>query len=159
MIGIFVLGLIGLGIMVFVHELGHFVAAKANGVGVETFSLGWGPRMVGFKRGGTVYQISWFPIGGFCKMKGEITPGVAGGGPAPVGAEEGNGGSFNTAAPWRRIVISAAGPVSNLVFAAIILSLIWWAGFSVPSYDNRIVLATDYAAQPSAEVPPVPRPG
>ncbi len=154
MIGIFVLGLIGLGIMVFVHELGHFVAAKANGVGVETFSLGWGPRMVGFKRGGTVYQISWFPIGGFCKMKGEITPGVAGGGPAPVGAEEGNGGSFNTAAPWRRIVISAAGPVSNLVFAAIILSLIWWAGFSVPSYDNRIVLATDYAAQPSAEVPP-----
>ncbi|HUI69124.1 MAG TPA: site-2 protease family protein, partial [Spirochaetia bacterium] len=50
MIGIFLLGLIGLGIMVFVHELGHFVAAKANGVAVETFSLGWGPKLVGFKR-------------------------------------------------------------------------------------------------------------
>ena len=69
------LGLIGLGIMVFVHELGHFVAAKANGVVVETFSLGWGPRLVGFKRGETVYQVSWFPIGGYCKMRGEITPG------------------------------------------------------------------------------------
>lgn len=154
MIGIFLLGLIGLGIMVFVHELGHFVAAKANGVAVETFSLGWGPRMVGFKRGGTVYQISWFPIGGFCKMKGEITPGVAGGGPAQADAGEGTGGSFNAAAPWRRIVISAAGPVFNLAFAAIILSLIWWAGFSVPSYDNRIVLATDYAPQSSTQPPP-----
>ena len=58
------LGLIGLGIMVFIHELGHFVAAKINGVAVEVFSLGWGPRMVGFTRGGTTYQISWFPIGG-----------------------------------------------------------------------------------------------
>ena len=72
------LGLIGLGIMVFVHELGHFVAAKANGVVVEVFSLGWGPRLFGFKRGGTVYQVSWFPIGGYCKMRGEITPGIAG---------------------------------------------------------------------------------
>lgn len=57
MIGIFLLGLIGLGIMVFVHELGHFVAAKANGVVVETFSLGWGPRLIGFKRGGTVSDL------------------------------------------------------------------------------------------------------
>ena len=161
MIGIFLLGLIGLGIMVFVHELGHFVAAKANGVVVETFSLGWGPRLIGFKRGGTVYQISWFPIGGFCKMKGEITPGVAGGSnpagttPAettPAGtthgettaAAEASRGSFNAAAPWRRIIISAAGPVFNLIFAGVILTLIWWAGFNVYSYENRIVLATDY---------------
>jgi len=154
MIGIFLLGLVGLGIMVFVHELGHFVAAKANGVAVETFSLGWGPRLVGFKRGGTVYQISWFPIGGFCKMKGEITPGVAGGGGVHETVKEDGGGSFNAAPPWRRIVISAAGPVFNLVFAAIILSLIWWAGFSVYSYENRIVLATDYNLDSSAQIPP-----
>jgi regulator of sigma E protease len=153
-VGIFLLGLIGLGIMVFVHELGHFVAAKANGVAVETFSLGWGPRLVGFKTGGTVYQISWFPIGGYCKMRGEITPGIAGGGAAQATPEETKGGSFNAAPAWRRIVISAAGPVFNLAFAAIILSLIWWAGFDVPSYENRIVLATDYNLDSSAQVPP-----
>ncbi|HUI70874.1 MAG TPA: RIP metalloprotease RseP, partial [Spirochaetia bacterium] len=105
-------------------------------------------------RGGTVYQISWFPIGGFCKMKGEITPGVAGGGPVHATANEDRGGSFNAAPPWRRIVISAAGPVFNLVFAAIILSLIWWAGFSVYSYQNRIVLATDYNLDSSTQIPP-----
>jgi regulator of sigma E protease len=169
MIGIFLLGLIGLGIMVFVHELGHFVAAKANGVVVETFSLGWGPRLVGFKRGGTMYQISWFPIGGFCKMKGEITPGIAGGGAAgggPVGGVAGDGaaeasgrseavgGSFNAAPAWRRIIISAAGPVFNLAFAGIILTLIWWAGFNVYSYENRIVLASDFRLEPATPVAP-----
>jgi regulator of sigma E protease len=153
MIGIFILGLIGLGIMVFVHELGHFVAAKSNGVVVETFSLGWGPKLIGFKRGGTVYQISWFPIGGFCKMKGEITAGVAGGSNAPA-ATDGTKGSFNSAAPWRRIIISAAGPVFNLAFAGVILTLIWWAGFNVFSYDNRIVLATDYNLDSSAQILP-----
>ena len=75
-----ILGIIGLGIMVFIHELGHFVAAKLNGVEVEVFSLGWGPRLVGFTSKGTTYQISWFPIGGYCKMKGELVPSVAGGG-------------------------------------------------------------------------------
>ena len=64
-------GILGLGIMVLIHELGHFLAAKANGVEVEVFSLGWGRRMVGFERGGTSYQISWFPLGGYCKMKGD----------------------------------------------------------------------------------------
>ncbi len=58
------LGLIGLGIMVFVHELGHFVAAKANGVVVETFSLGWGPRLVGFKRAGRCTRSRGFPSAG-----------------------------------------------------------------------------------------------
>jgi regulator of sigma E protease len=161
MIVVFMLGLIGLGIMVFVHELGHFVAAKTNGVAVEVFSLGWGPRLVGFKRGGTMYQISWFPIGGYCKMRGEIAPGMVGGsaaqategGPARP-TEPKNPGSFNAAPPWRRIVISAAGPVFNLTFAALILTLIWWAGFNVESWDNRIVLATDYALDSSSPPPP-----
>ena len=154
------LGLIGLGIMVFVHELGHFVAAKANGVVVETFSLGWGPRLVGFKKGETVYQISWFPIGGYCKMRGEITPGIAGGEGAQSVSREAaaNGapreGSFNAAAPWRRIVISAAGPIFNLIFAVITFSIISLVGYSFPSYDNRIALATDYSQQLSGDQPP-----
>lgn len=170
-------GLIGIGIMVFIHELGHFVAAKMNGVAVEVFSLGWGPRLVGFRWRGTMYQISWFPIGGYCKMRGEVTPGMVGGKgegqaeapalpPAPAhspsaltnppsaAVERAAGGSFSEAAPWRRIVISASGPLFNLVFAALIFTVIWWAGFEVFSADNRIVLATDYSLETFAKVPP-----
>ena len=148
------LGLVGLGIMVFVHELGHFVAAKANGVVVETFSLGWGPRLVGFRHGGTMYQISWLPIGGFCKMKGEITPGVAGGGDTGAPGKQDSRGSFNAAPAWRRIIISAAGPLFNLAFAVIVSTFVWWIGYSEPSFDNRIVLASDYGLDVSAQVAP-----
>ena len=110
-----ILGIIGLGIMVFIHELGHFVAAKLNGVEVEVFSLGWGPRLVGFTSKGTTYQISWFPIGGYCKMKGELVPSVAGGTKAGEAADAAQPaqGSFLAAGPWRRILIAAFGPCST----------------------------------------------
>lgn len=152
-----ILGLIGLGVMVFVHETGHFVAAKMNGVGVEVFSLGWGPRLVAFTRGGTRYQISWFPIGGYCKMKGELAPGIAGGGAEGAKqAEEAapQADSYLAARPWRRIVISAFGPLFNLVFAAIIFTLIWWVGFNTYSSDNRVILATDYTLDSFPQTPP-----
>jgi regulator of sigma E protease len=158
------LGLIGLGLMVFVHELGHFVAAKLNGVAVEVFSLGWGPRMIGFTRGGTTYQVSWFPIGGYCKMRGELVPGIAGGGGAAaagaavevpsVPQEKKGDGSFLTAAPWRRIVIAAFGPLFNLLFALAIFTMIWWIGFVIYSSDNRVVLATDYTLDSFVKTPP-----
>ena len=148
-----VVGIIGLGIMVFIHELGHFVAAKLSGVEVEVFSLGWGPRLVGFTSRGTSYQISWFPIGGYCKMKGELVPSLAGGAAnargAP-GAGQPAQGSFLAAGPWRRILIAAFGPVFNLAFAVLVFAVIWWAGFSVPSPDNRVILATDYTLDSSA---------
>ena len=63
-------GVFGLGIIVFVHELGHFLAAKLCQIEAETFSLGWGKKLVGFKYKGTNYQISRIPIGGYCIMKG-----------------------------------------------------------------------------------------
>jgi regulator of sigma E protease len=158
---VIVFGLIGLGLMVFVHELGHFVAAKLNGVEVEVFSLGWGPKAIGFTRGGTTYQISWFPIGGYCKMKGELVPGIAGGageaGAAstqPVPREAHPEGSFLAAAPWRRIVIAAFGPLFNLLFAILVFTVIWWAGFVVYSPDNRVVLATDYTLDSFPKPPP-----
>jgi regulator of sigma E protease len=148
------LGLIGLGLMVFIHELGHFVAAKMNGVEVETFALGWGPRLVGFTYRGTRYQISWFPIGGYCKMKGELVPGIAGG--AGEKAEEAANvkGSFLAAAPWRRIVIAAFGPLFNLLFALIVSAFIWGIGFPVSSPDNRVILATDYSLDAFRTPPP-----
>ena len=171
-------GIVGLGLMVFIHELGHFVAAKLAGVGVETFSLGWGPRLVGFRHGGTSYQISWIPIGGYCKMKGELVPGLAGGGAEAIArAEEGissagtapatNGrgapadvepvhpkGSFLAATPLQRIMIAAFGPLFNLVFAFLAFAVIWWVGFSVASPDNRVILATDYTLDTFPQPPP-----
>ncbi|MGH7541796.1 MAG: site-2 protease family protein, partial [Gemmatimonadota bacterium] len=56
-----------LGVLIFVHELGHFVVAKAVGIEVPRFSIGLGPKMVGFRRGGTEYVISWLPLGGYVK--------------------------------------------------------------------------------------------
>ena len=144
----------GLGVMVFVHELGHFVAAKLNGVEVEVFSLGWGPRLAGFRYKGTMYQISWLPIGGFCKMKGEMIPGLAGGTDAGGAAPVHEKGSFLAAASWRRMVIYVFGPMFNLLFAFLVFAFIWWIGFQTNSWDNRVVLATDYSLNSFPEKPP-----
>jgi regulator of sigma E protease len=165
MIVTILLGVVGLGLMVFIHELGHFVAAKMVGVDVEVFSLGWGPRLAGFRHKGTMYQVSWLPIGGYCKMKGELVPGIAGGGanaapieplrvnpdgtpaalpPAPAAAPEQPKGSFLAASPQRRIVIALFGPFFNLLFALLAFTIIWWGGFRIYSSDNRIILASDY---------------
>jgi regulator of sigma E protease len=159
-----VVGAAGIGIMVFVHELGHFVAARLSGVEVEVLSLGWGPRLIGFKRGGTWYQISWLLIGGYCKMKGELVPAIAGGGAEAVARAGSTGtvpaepaarsGSFLSASPLHRIMISAFGPLFNLVFAFLVFAVIWWAGFQVPSSDNRVVLATDYTLDTFDQAPP-----
>ena len=65
------IGVIGLGLMIVIHEAGHFFEARAAGVHVEIFSLGWGRRLAGVKWRGTWYQVSWFPFGGYCKMRGD----------------------------------------------------------------------------------------
>ena len=135
MVLIIVFGVIGFGIMVFVHELGHFLAAKRVGIQVETFSLGWGRKLVGFDYKGTNYRISMIPFGGYCRMKGED----------PFRAEEADGkGGFFAAAPWKRIVVSAAGPTANVLFAVLVLTMIWWIGFKTYTESNRIVLASEY---------------
>ena len=61
----------GIGLVIFVHEAGHFIAARLCGVRVEVFSLGFGPRLFGWRRGSTYYQIALLPLGGYCKMAGE----------------------------------------------------------------------------------------
>jgi regulator of sigma E protease len=152
MIFTILIGIFGLGLMIFIHELGHFIAAKANGVEVEVFSLGWGSKLVGFTRGGTRYQISWLPIGGYCKMKGDdLLRRAQLENLSEIPKEE---GSFFAAPPWRRIVIAAAGPLFNVASALLIFTLIWWAGFRIFSADNRIVLASDYTLDSFASTPP-----
>jgi regulator of sigma E protease len=150
-------GLAGLGIIIFVHELGHFVAAKGSGIAVETFSLGWGKKLVGFNFRGTSYQISWFPLGGYCKMKGELL--------RPSATEETlqearmKTDTFIGAPAWKRILVSAAGPLANFVFAVIVTSLIWWIGFNVHTSGNRIILVSDHSLDTSGVEWPATRDG
>jgi regulator of sigma E protease len=136
-----VLGLLGLGIVVFVHELGHFLAARLVGIDVEAFSIGWGKPILKKNIRGVEYRIGMFPLGGYCKMRGENefqeawenrqkeAPPVK--------------GTFFGASPFRRIVVSFAGPLFNLIFAVLVLSVIWGIGFEVNTLENRIILASD----------------
>ena len=133
-------GVVGLGVMILVHESGHFLAARAAGVHVEIFSLGWGKRLVGVQRAGTWYQISWFPFGGYCKMRGDE---VMRGGPDAWTPGLTEHGAFFAAGPWRRIAIVAAGPIANLAFALLVLTIVAWAGFTIRTPDNRIVVPAD----------------
>lgn len=107
-----------LGILIFVHEFGHFIVAKLVGVGVEKFSLGFGPRLVGKKIGMTEYLISAIPLGGYIKMVGES--------PNAEISEDEKEISFSEKSVGRRMLIVAAGPVFNLVLAI----LIFFAFFS-----------------------------
>jgi len=136
-----ILGLIGLGIVILVHEFGHFLSAKLAGITVEAFSVGWGKKLFSFQRGETEYRISMLPIGGYCKMKGEEILRSA--------VEEGadrfpdEPGSLFSVSPWKRIATYFAGPAANFVFAIVVLSIIWFAGFTIRTFDNRIVLLSE----------------
>jgi regulator of sigma E protease len=137
-----VLGLVGLGVVVVVHELGHLVAARAMGVEVEAFSIGWGPKIAGFTRGGIEWRFSALPIGGYCKMKGEESFRKALEEKAPEIPRD--PGSYYGAAPWRRIVIALSGPLANVLFALVVFMAVSTIGYSYPTYSNRIVLLSEY---------------
>lgn len=117
-----------LGILIFVHELGHFIFAKLFKVGVEKFSLGFGPKLLGKKVGETEYLISAFPLGGYVKMVGEGTDGEL--------SEEDKGRSFAEKSPLQRIAIVAAGPTFNLLFAWFVFILLFLLG--VPAATTKI---------------------
>jgi regulator of sigma E protease len=136
------LGLLGLGVVVLVHELGHFAAARAMGVEVEAFSIGWGPKIAGFKRGGVEWRFSVLPIGGYCKMKGEDSFRKALEAKSTEMPRE--AGSFYGAAPWRRIVISLAGPIANVLFAIVAFVVVSTISYSVPTFPNRVALVSEY---------------
>jgi len=135
------LGFIGLGIVVFVHELGHFLGARLMGIGVEAFSIGWGKPILKKKIGQVEYRLGIFPLGGYCKMNGENEFEQAyNNNQTGVKAAE---GSYFAAHPIRRIVTCAAGPFFNLLFAIFVLSAIWGVGFEVNTLGNRIIMASE----------------
>ena len=138
-----ILGLIGLGIVVFIHELGHFIAAKKAGIHVEVFSIGWGKKLFSFTRQGTEYRISLIPIGGYCKMKGDDLLKEAIEKDSDKIPDEEN--SFFSASPWRRIFVGFAGPFFNFLFAIASLSLVWFIGFTTYTYGNNIVIASEFS--------------
>lgn len=119
----FLFAIILLGIIIFIHELGHFLSAKWMGVKVLKFSLGFGPKLAGRKYGDTEYCISSIPLGGYVKMLGE-EPGEE------LKAEE-KSLAFNYQPVWKRFVIVASGPVFNILFAVIIFFLVFLSGFPV----------------------------
>jgi regulator of sigma E protease len=100
--------LILLGVLVFVHEFGHFLVAKALDVKVLRFSIGFGPPIFGFRRGETEYRVAWLPLGGYVKMAGELPH-------EELPPEEAKRG-FLAQAPWKRMLIVGAGPGFNLIF-------------------------------------------
>jgi len=136
-----ILGLAGLGIVVFIHELGHFLAARLVKIDVEAFSIGWGKPVLKKKLGTVEYRLGMFPVGGYCKMKGETDYQEA-------WEEREKGvipekGSYHAAHPAARILVCFAGPFFNFLFAAILLSFLWGIGFDIQTLGNKIILASE----------------
>jgi regulator of sigma E protease len=115
-----------LGILIFIHEVGHFAMAKFSGVGVEKFSLGFGPKIFGVKYGETEYLVSLLPLGGYVKMVGEHS--------GEEISEADRSRSFNNKSVSTRAMIVAAGPIMNLVLALLIFPLIYMIGVHVPAF-------------------------
>lgn len=125
-----------LGIMVVVHELGHFIVAKLCGVRVEVFSIGFGKRLVGFKRGDTDYRISLLPLGGYVKMTGE-NPSENVRQPGAEGPGTIDPGDFTSHPRWQRILIGLAGPAANFVLAFALMTGFYMMHDEVPLYPSQ----------------------
>jgi len=121
--------IIVLGILITTHELGHFLVAKALGIGVEKFSIGFPPRMFGFTRGETEYCVSWIPLGGYVKLKGEA--------PDEVVEDPEDPALFSSRPPLQRAAVIMAGPIMNLLFAFVVMPAYFMVGEAVPSYFNN----------------------
>jgi regulator of sigma E protease len=136
-----------LGIMVLVHEWGHFVVAKAFGVRVEVFSIGFGTRLWGHKSGDTDYRISALPLGGYVKMAGDN----------PLEERKGDPDEFLSKPRWQRALIALAGPIMNIILSILIVAGIYMHGSKEPAYlDQPMVLAgvlPDSAAQKAGLLP------
>ncbi|MBZ5516743.1 MAG: RIP metalloprotease RseP [Acidobacteriia bacterium] len=116
-----------LGFMIFIHELGHFLAAKRLGVRVLVFSLGFGKRLFGFKRGDTDYRLSALPFGGYVKMAGDD----------PAELRQGEAGEFLAKPRWQRFAIVIMGPAMNVALAIILLTGLYHFHFQKPAYQEQ----------------------
>src|SRR4029450_13899420 len=113
-----------LGIIIVLHELGHFLVAKLFKIKVETFSVGFGPRLIGFRKGETDYRISAFPLGGYVKMAGET----------PMDTITGEAYEFLSKPKWQRFLVAAAGPAMNIILAVALITGLYMYGTDVPEF-------------------------
>ena len=137
------LGVLGLSMVVLVHEAGHLFAARLMGIRVETFSVGFGRRIVGFRRGETEYRLSLIPLGGYCRFYGEQSFREAL--VRKLDAIPSRGGEFYGSAPWKRIIVCFAGPLANVIFAVVVFTAIAWIGYQEQYTHPRIILLSEYS--------------
>ena len=130
-----------LGIMVLVHEWGHFIVAKSFGVRVEIFSIGFGPRIWGWKRGNTDYRISALPLGGYVKMAGDN----------PLEDRKGEPDEFLSKPRWQRVLIALAGPAMNLILAIVLVAGIYMRGSKQPAFLDRPMVVAGVLQDSAAE--------
>ena len=116
-----------LGVLVFVHEFGHFIAARRLGVRVLTFSLGFGPKLLKFRRGDTEYCVSAIPLGGYVKMAGEN----------PDDPRTGRPDEFLSKTKWERFQILIMGPAMNILLAVVVMAVVLAQGAEVPVYQDQ----------------------
>jgi len=134
-----VLFLLILGVIVFFHELGHFMMAKLYNVKVEEFALGFPPKIFGIKKGETEYRLNWVPLGGYCKIVGED------------GEEKDNPRSFGSKSIFQRFQIISAGVLMNFFLAFVIFSFIFMIGFpqDITGKNLSIIKADENSGQAS----------
>src|SRR5580693_6758805 len=127
--------------MVLVHEWGHFFVARLFGVRVEVFSIGFGPRIWGWRSGPTDYRLSALPLGGYVRMAGDN----------PAEERKGDPDEFLSKPRWQRVLIALAGPTTNFLIAVILTAALFVRGGQQASYaDKPVVIAgvmKDSAAQ------------
>ena len=138
-----------LGIMVIVHELGHFIAAKLCGVRVEAFAVGFGKRLFGFVHNGTDYCVNLIPLGGYVKMTNETPDGITtpiDRNAAPVKTND--PGDYQNHPRWQRTLITLAGPVANFILAFVLMAGLYMFDDEVPAYATQTAIA-DYVTPDS----------
>ncbi len=130
-----------LGVMILIHELGHFWAALSVGIKVETFSIGFGPRLFGFRRGETDFRVSAIPFGGYVKMLGEQP------GDEPVTDPR----SFQAKSRWQRAIVVVAGPLMNILLAIAIITGVYMYAFPKETASTDPVISNITAGSPAAQ--------
>jgi len=116
-----------LGFMILIHEFGHYAAAKFFKVRVEVFSIGFGKRLVGFRKGETDYRISVIPLGGYVKMSGEN----------PMDERTGDAGEFLSHPKWQRFIVALAGPAMNIALAVGLLTVVYMVHYERPIFADK----------------------
>src|SRR5271167_4290407 len=137
------LGILVLGVIILVHEWGHFVMARIFGVRVDVFSIGFGPRLFGVKRGNTDYRVSALPLGGYVRMAGQDLTEVDAGDQPPTGAPD----ELMSKKRWQRALISFAGPAVNLIFPLLLLTVYYLiSGVPYAAFLDKPVVVAGFPA-------------